>query len=70
MILDNGACQGDGLVRRRQTKGLATDRLHLNHRASPRLRVERLSHWICTVEVRFSTPVVSSSQVVEQGLAK
>ena len=28
-------------MRHRQTKGSATDRLHLNHRATPRLHVRR-----------------------------
>ena len=31
------------LVRHRQTKGSATDRLHLNHRATPRLHTMRIS---------------------------
>ncbi len=31
---------GPRLVRHRQTKGSATDRLHLNHRATPRLHLK------------------------------
>src|SRR6266436_1576036 len=33
------------LVRHRQTKGSATDRPHLNHRATPRLHVRRERRW-------------------------
>src|SRR6267154_3347253 len=42
------------LVRHRQTKGSATDRLHLNHRATPRLHHVESQYVRCLVKPRWN----------------
>src|SRR5215470_3943932 len=56
------------LVRHRQTKGPATDRLHLNHRATPRLhKVEWPTRaWLSVTEPKNETKEAPKDQGAEE----
>src|ERR1700739_1896800 len=57
-----------GLVRHRQTKGSATDRLHLNHRATPRLHTNSSQYCLRSYSENLSFPASTSAKVLDSAL--